>query len=297
MMINSGRRGWSGRLLRIPVLILAFTMVVPYYWMLTGAFKSVPELLKNPPTFYVARPTLNNFYDPLGNRPPDHIEGLFQRLTGAPLRFGTYYLNSLFISTTITILSLILASAAAYVLAKHRFPGRDLFFLFFVASMMVPWQVTIIPNFLTMKYLGWINTYWALLVPALPKAFVVFFLRQYMLSLPDELLDAARIDGAGEVRIWWQIVLPLVGPALTAMSIFVVLNEWNNFVWPLIIVQDAAHGTLPLALSQLSSTLSGPTTMGVMMAAALLVSLPTLLMFTLFQRQFIRGIALSGLKG
>lgn len=296
-MVGSRRWGWGGTLLRIPLLILALTMLMPYYWMLIGAFKPVPELLKNPPTFYVARPTLNNFYDPLGNRPPDHVEGLFQRLTAAPLRFGTYYLNSLFVSATITILSLILASAAAYVLAKHRFPGRALFFLIFVASMMVPWQVMIIPNFLTMKHLGWINTYWGLVVPALPKAFVVFFLRQYMLSLPDELLDAARIDGAGEVRIWWQIVLPLVRPALTAMSIFVVLNEWNNFVWPLIIVQDAAHGTLPLALAQLSSTLSGQATMGVIMAAALLVSLPTLLMFALFQRQFMQGIALSGLKG
>jgi ABC-type glycerol-3-phosphate transport system permease component len=283
--------------LYIPIVLMAIVMLIPYYWMVTGAFKTVPELLRTPPTFLLENPTTNNFYDPLGNTPPDHTEGLFQRFTDMPGGFGRAYANSVFVSTTVTISVLLLASLTSYVLAKHQFPGRNFFFLLFIASMMVPWQVQLIPSYLLMRNLGWINTFAALIIPALPKAFVVFFLRQYMLSLPDELLDAARIDGANELRIWWQVVLPLCRPALIAMGIFMFLGEWNNFVWPLIIMQAAENRTLPLALSLLNSTISGAATMGVIMAAALLVSFPTLMLFIIFQKQFVQGIALTGLKG
>ena len=296
-MVGSKQSHLSSTLLSLPVYVLALTMLIPYYWMVSGAFKPVPELVQNPPTFIVESPTFNNFYDPVGNTQPGHVEGLFQRFTDAPLRFGTFFLNSVVISSAITILSLLIASATAFVLAKYRLPGGNILFIIILASMMVPWQVMFIPNFLTIRDLGWINTYWALIIPALPKAFVVFFLRQYMLSIPDELIDAGRIDGANDIRIWWQLVLPLVGPALAAMAIFVVINEWNNFVWPLIVVQDTAHATLPLALARLNSTLTGPQTMGVIMAGAFLASLPTLLVFLIFQRQFIEGVALTGVKG
>ncbi len=284
----------------VPVLLFAVLVLMPYLWMVLGAFKPVAELSKSPPTFYIEQPTLNNFYDPLGGQKiPNHVEGIFQRFQDTPGGFGRYYFNSIFVTTCVTIGSLLLASLAAFVLAKHQFPGRQLFFILFLASMMVPWQVTLIPGYLIMSQLHWINTFQGLIVPALPKAFVVFFLRQYMISLPDELLDAARIDGAGEFRIWWQIIVPLVRPALVAMGIFVLLGEWNNFVWPLIIVQSADNRTLPLALSLLTSSVqgSGAQTMGVLMVAALLVSLPTLVLFLVFQRQFIRGIALTGIKG
>lgn len=297
-MVGSTRASKLGQVLRAPFYLLAFLMLVPYYWMVIGAFKPVPELIKNPPTFYIEQPTTNNFYDPLGNTPPDHIEGLFQRFEQAPLRFFTFFLNSLFITTSITILSLLIASAAAYVLAKHHVPGGSLIFLTILASMMVPWQVNFIPNFITIKNLGWISTYQGLIVPALAKAFAVFFLYQYIKSsIPDELIDAAKIDGAREVRIWWQIVLPLIGPAIAAMAIFAALNEWNNFVWPLVVVQDDVHATLPLALARLNSMLGGPQTMGVIMAGALLASLPTLILFLSFQKQFVEGVALSGVKG
>ncbi len=296
-MVGENRRTFWGVFGKIPFILLALTMLVPYYWMAIGSLKPVPELLRAPPTFTVENPTLNNFYDPLGNTPPNHVEGLFQRFENVPWRFGTFYANSVLVTVVNTVVSLIFASAAAYVLAKLKIPGRNVIFLIVVASMMVPWQVTIIPNFLTMRDFGWINTYTALIVPALAKAFAVFFLRQSMLSLPNELLDAARIDGAGEVRIWWSIVLPLVRPALTAMAIFVVLGEWNNFLWPLIVVQDDAHATLPLILARLSNTLLSPATTGVVMVAALLTSLPTVIFFLIFQRQFVEGIALTGVKG
>lgn len=281
----------------IPIVIMAMVMLVPYYYMVIGAFKPVPELARVPITFTIDHPTLNNFFDELGNTPPDHAEGLFQRFRDTPGGFARIYLNSIFVSTTVTVGVLLLASLTSFILAKHHFPGRSFFFLLFIASMMVPWQVMLIPSYLIMRDLGWINTFQALIIPALPKAFVVFFLRQYMLSLPDELLDAARIDGAGELRIWWQVVLPLCRPALVAMGIFMFLGEWNNFVWPLIVIQSAENRTLPLALSLMNSTMSSATTMGVIMSATLLVSLPTLIVFIIFQKQFVQGIALTGMKG
>jgi multiple sugar transport system permease protein len=288
----------SRPLMYIPVLVLAVLVMMPYLWMVMGAFKPIPELNKVPPTFYIENPTLNSFYDPLGGKGIElHVEGILQRFQQTPGGFGRYYLNSIFVTITITVGVLLLGSLAAFVLAKHSFPGRNFFFLLFVASMLVPWQVLLIPGFLLVQQLGWINTFTGLIIPALPKAFVVFFLRQYMMSLPDELLDAARIDGAGEFRIWWQIVLPLVRPALIAMSIFVLLGEWNNFVWPLIVIQSSDNRTLPLALALLNSALNGASNQGVLMAAAMLVSLPTVLLFLIFQKQFIRGIALTGVKG
>jgi multiple sugar transport system permease protein len=162
---------------------------------------------------------------------------------------------------------------------------------------MVPWQVGFIPNFITVFKLGWLNTYTAFIIPAIPNAFSVFFLRQYMQTLPDELLDAARIDGANEWRIWLQIILPQVGPALAALTIYSVLNEWNNFVWPLIVAQTPNMQTLPVALSTLNSVASGPRNMGVFMVASLLTSIPAVTIFLAFQRQFIQSIARSGIKG
>lgn len=347
----------------IPVMALAVVTFLPYYWMVIGSLKPVPELRQNPPTFFVEKPSLNNFYDVQRITPPDHQLGIFQRFPETPCTFCQklaaglrdpigihdvdvkftkilglrirphfqghiglgvrvrlleeaggffrFYVNSIGISTTITVLVLIIGSLAAFVLAKHQFPGRRLFFIFFIASMMVPWQVMLIPGFLLMRDIGkcsefvsgcaaansWIDSYWALIIPALPKAFVVFFMVQFMKSIPDELLDAARIDGANEFKIWWRIVIPLIRPALVAMSIFVFLGEWNNFVWPLIIIQSAEKRTLPLALSTIATGLNGATNVGVVMASALLVSLPTLLMFIIFQKQFVRGIAFTGLKG
>ena len=168
-----------------------------------------------------------------------------------------------------------------------------------LASMMLHWEVGIIPNYLTVQGFGWTKEYWTYLgyiIPALPMAFAVFFLRQYITTIPDELLDAARIDGANELFIWWSIILPLITPALAAMSIFMALGQWNNFMWPLIIVQEDAYATLPLALARMNSSMSGPLNMGVLMAGSLLASLPTIVLFLVFQRQFVEGVTLTGIK-
>ncbi len=281
-------------LTRLPFLILALTMVVPYYFMLTGAFKTVQELTSFPPTFWPAEWTLRNFYDEQYLEPL-HTKGLFQYFDKAPLRFGTPMLNSIFIAVTNTVVSLTMASMIAYVLAKRHVPGGNFIFLLILASYMIPWPVTLIPNFLTISALKWVNTYWGLLVPSWVSAFAVFFLRQYMLSIPDDLIDAARIDGASELRTWWQVILPLTTPALTALAIFSVLGNWNNFVWPLIIVQEQSLSTVPLAMRDLSGIMS-QTTVGAIMVGAMLASLFPMILFLAFQRQFVDNIAMGAVK-
>ncbi|MGJ6963975.1 carbohydrate ABC transporter permease [Streptosporangium sp. G11] len=290
------RTGWA----KAPLYLLAVTMVVPFYWMVITAFKPVSEITRNPPSFIPESPTTVGYSDPewlpdVDN--PGHVAGLFQRFTEVELGFWRFAINSVVIAAVVTVLALLAASLAAYVITKHDIKGRRVIFLMILGSMMIPWQATLVPNYLVVRNLGWIDSYLGYIVPAIPKAFVVFFLVQYLQSIPNDLIEAARIDGAGEWRIWWQVVLPLLRPALAAMSIFVMLNEWNNFLWPLIIVESDQMANLPVALARLNSAFTGAQHMGVIMAASLLASLPTVVFFLLFQKHFTRGIAMSGLKG
>ena len=297
---TSVRSKVAAKLPYLPLILAAIVMLAPYYWMVIGAFKSFPELEAPIPTFYVAHPTLDSFYNPNwipGSNATQEIQGLFQSYPQVQGGFLRFYANSLFIAVANTILGLVIASLAAYVLAKHQFPGRNFLFLVILASLMVPWQVALIPSFIIVRDLGWIDNYLALIIPAIPKAYTLFFLRQYMLSIPDELIDAARVDGAHEFRIWWQIMLPLIVPALIAMGLFLFLGEWNNLVWPLIVIQTGEMKTLPVVMSTMVSQMSTPINLGLVMAASLLVSLPTLILFLIFQKQFVRGIALTGIKG
>ncbi|MBC8171182.1 MAG: carbohydrate ABC transporter permease [Anaerolineae bacterium] len=297
-MINPGRSSMVlGRVGLGVALVLAVFTLIPYYWMVLGAFKTIPELNRVPPTFIIEQPTLNSFYDPLGELPPDHTKGLLQLYPGTQGGFMRYMFNSFMVSGSITVCSLFIAALGAFVLAKHHFPGRQFLFVMFVASMMIPWQVTIIPNFLNVSSLGWLDTFWVLLIPALPKAFALFFLRQYMMSLPDEMLEAGRLDGASEFRIFRSIILPLVGPALVSMGLFIWLGEWNNLVWPLVTIRSEEMRTLPLIMTTMIDPFSGASKQGVAMVAALLTSIPTLVLFIIFQKQFVQGIAVVSVKG
>lgn len=297
-MVGERRHPLISWLIKLPFLILAISVMIPYYWMLTGAFKTLPEIIRNPPTFVVRDPTLKNFLNPdYADGKVGEWMGLFQRYTEG-LGFWGFYLNSLMVTVFVVVISLLLASLVAYILVKHPFPGSNLLFLALLGSMMVPWEVTIIPNFLTIRDLGWINTYWALLIPGLAKAFVVFFFRQAILAIPGSLIDAARIDGAGEIRIWWRVALPMLRPAIAAIAIPVALAEWNNFLWPLLVINDSSHATLPLALGKLAGNLTyDPKVAGVLMAASLLVSIPAVVFFLAFQRQFVQGLSVGATKG
>lgn len=285
---------------RLPIYLLTFVMIAPYYWMITSSFKSVKELQVVPPTLWPKKWITGNYYDPNFdplNYKQDVMQGLFQRYPDLKFGFFRFIINSVVVNISITVLTLFVGSLAAYVVSKHRFKGKKAVYLVIIGSMMIPWQVGLIPGFLLMDTFGWLNTFWAYIVPALPKAFIVFFLTQYLTSIPDELVEAARIDGASEFTIYFRIILPLLKPALIAMMIFTAIGEWNNFLWPLIITTSQDMATLPVALANLKNAGAGNIgTQGVIMAASLITSIPTIALYFATQKHFIRGIALSGLK-
>lgn len=297
------KKRWWSKFSRIPLYILTIVMVAPYYWMITSSFKAVQELREVPPTLWPRDWTFANYFNSnFGNvnfnsTDPSNQRGLFQRFEDQQFGFFHFVFNSFFIVISITLLTLFVASLAAYVISKHRMRGKRFIYLVIIGSMMVPWQVGLIPNFLTMSSLNWINTYWAYIVPAIPKAFIVFFLVQYLASIPDELIESARIDRAGEFTIYWRIIVPLMKPALIAMMIFAAIGEWNNFLWPLIIANSESMWNLPVALSSLRNDGAGNIgSQGIIMGASLIASIPTVILFLVAQKHFIRGIALSGIK-
>ncbi len=262
----------------IIIIVGVISMLIPFYWMLITSLKPKSELLVYPPRFWV-----NNL----------SFEGY--RLLFETVPFGRYFFNSSFVTLAVTAGNLIFGAMTGFSLAKHQFPGRNLVFAIFLASMMVPWQVNLIPGFVLVSKLGWLNTYQGLVIPHLAGAFGIFLMRQYSLSIPTEIMDAARIDGAGEFMIFFKIALPELKPGLAALGIFTFLGQWNNFVWHLVIVQTSNMRTLPLALSVLSGQFGGDLNM--LMGAAALTAFPVILVFLFFQRYFVRGIALSGMKG
>jgi ABC-type glycerol-3-phosphate transport system permease component len=195
-------------------------------------------------------------------------------------------------------ISLFLCSLAGFAFAKYEFRFKSPLFMIIIASMMIPWQAILVPLYVLMVRIGWVNSYLALWVPWMATAFGIFLMRQYMLSLPDELLDAGRIDGAGEFRLYWQIALPLATPALSAFGIILFLQQWTNFLWPLIILNTENKFTLPIGLAALVSQLSNfRVEWGAIMVAATLTTLPILIVFLLLQRAFISGLTLGSVKG
>ncbi|MHC4718333.1 MAG: carbohydrate ABC transporter permease, partial [Planctomycetota bacterium] len=208
--------------------------------------------------------------------------------------FGRFYLNSLFISLAITLGQVSTSALAAYAFSRLRWRGRDTFFLAYLATMMIPAAVTIVPTFVLMKMLGWFNTYRALILPALFSAYGTFMLRQFFLSLPADLEDAARIDGCGKLRVWLHVILPLSKPALATLATFTFLASWGSFQWPLFATQSMDMKVLPIGLSAFQDKFS--VQYNLLMAASLIVMVPTLLVFLFNQRFFTRGIQLSGMK-
>lgn len=204
------------------------------------------------------------------------------------------FLNSVLVSTAVTCFNVITCTMAGYSFAKFHYCGRDVLFICVLATLMVPIQVILVPLFVLVKSFGWLNTYWGLIVPAGTSAFGVFLMRQYFLTVPSDLMEAARIDGCGEFRIFCDIMLPLVRPALSTLVIFIFMNNWNSFLWPLLVVNKESIMTLPLGIAAFESTYS--TNFPELMAVSIASTLPVLVTFLLMQRQFIEGIALSGLK-
>lgn len=254
-------------------------MAVPFLWMVVTALKTDPEAFAFPPKLVPGSPQWKNYADAMSIAP-----------------FARFFFNSAFISLCVTAGSLLLNSLAAFAFAKYPFKGRDTLFIAMLATMMIPGQVTMIPSFFLLKHLAWLDTYTGLIVPGLASAFGIFFLRQAMLTIPSDYLDAARLDGASELSIYRRVALPIVKPAIATLGVFTFLGVWNDFLGPLIVVKSEEMKTLPLAISALSAghyVMSWP----LMMAGASFVIIPVLIVYLFAQRYFVEGIAAGGLKG
>ncbi len=255
----------------------AVSMLLPFAWMISTSLKAGSEIFLWPPRWIPSVIRWDNYATAWNSAP-----------------WGRYFLNTLFVATTVTALTLLVCSLAAYSFARLRFPGRDLFFLALLGTMMIPGQVTIIPNFVIVKRLGWYNNYWGLIIPEAGGAFGVFLLRQYFLSIPFELEDAARIDGASRLRIIFSIILPLSRPALSVLTLFSFMGSWNAFLWPLIITNTDLLRVVQIGLAVFRMEES--TQYHLLMAASTYVVLPVIILFLLVQKQFIQGIQLTGMK-
>jgi multiple sugar transport system permease protein len=213
--------------------------------------------------------------------------------------FGRFYVNSAIVSFTITIVQLLTCSLGAYAFARLRFPGRGAIFMVYLATMMVPFQVTLVPLFIIIRELGWIDTYLALTVPFFFSAFGTFLLRQYFLTIPHDLDDAARIDGAGFFGVYWRVIMPLSGPALATLGIFVFLYFWNLLLWPLVVINSTELRTIPFGLAMFVGQAAGNQIVNwnQLMAASTVAVVPVLIIFVAGQKYFVRGITLTGIKG
>jgi multiple sugar transport system permease protein len=257
--------------------LLALVTALPLLWMVSASLMPTGEAMSLPPRLLPSQPTLVHYAD------------LFARLS-----IGRAFGNTLLLASLITGVSLLCNSMAGYTFAKLRFRGRGRLFALLLATLVVPPQVTVLPLFLEVRALGLVNSFGGVLVAGIATVFGIFLIRQFALAIPDELLDAARLDGASELRIYWTIVLPLLRPILVTLGVFTFLAAWNDFMWPLVVLTEESKYTLPLALANLSGEHVQDTEL--MLAGAVITVLPVLLLFLAVQRHYIEGILLGGVK-
>lgn len=269
-----------GTLTYAVLTIGAIIMILPFFWMISSSFMTSQEILARPVVWFPATLRLDAY-----------------RSLSSAIPLGRMYLNSTIVTSLTAIGILLTSSLAGYGFAKFQFPGRDTLFLLVLATMMIPFFVVMIPVFYLISKFHWINSYQGLIVPNIVTAFGIFLMRQYMLSLPDEVLDAARVDGASEFQIYWRIVIPLSTPVIGALGILAVVYQWNTFLWPLIVARDANMWTIPVGLNSLQVYASNADVINMQMAGAALAIVPVIVVFLLLQRYFVRGIALTGMKG
>jgi len=262
--------------LQATLLLGSLIMLTPFFLMLLVSLVPLSAFMSR--NFSLDQFTLSNYVD-----------------TFRAVPFGRYYLNSAIVAVSTTSLQILIASLAAFAFARLRFRGRDTIFMFYLATLMIPFQVTMIPNFLIITKLHWYNTFYALIIPSLFSAFSTFLLRQYYRGLPLDLDEAARMDGASSLRIWWQIILPLSGPAIAALAIFVFQGSWNEFLWPLVVTTTDNMRTIPIGLSSFQGQYG--TAWNLLMAGSVIAVLPVLIIYMLGQNWFVKGITLSGMGG
>ncbi len=260
------------------LVIGAILILIPYVWMISGSFKTEGEIFSSGLNVIPAQFAVDN-YVKAWNRTP----------------LGRYMLNSFIMAGTETLLVLCTSVLAGYAFARLRFPGRDLLFMLVLGTMMIPTQVTMIPSFILIKWLGWIDTFQGLIVPRAVMAFGIFLMRQFFMSIPFELEEAARIDGCSRLRLLTQIMLPLTGPAVATLAIFSFTNSWNEFFWPLIVSTSDATKTIQVALAAMKGGEMVEWTL--VLPTVTLSALPTLVIYLCLQRYFTKGVVMSGIKG
>lgn len=274
------RNNWLLTLAGYAGMIFCLLIIgLPVYWMIIGAFKSNAEIYQIPPTWIPEAPTVGNFG---------------AAWTAAP--FGRYYINTLITTIFGSGFEIFFAITTAYAFVFLRFPKKEWLFLVLLAALMVPTQVTVLPNYITVARLGWINSYQGIVVPGASVAYGAFLLRQYYRTLPIEILDAARVDGADHLRTLWSIVLPLAKPAIVSFGLLSIVSKWNDFLWPLLVTNTKEMRVLPIGIYWLRVE-EGAIEWGVVMAGSLFVVLPVLLIFLYAQRYIVEGIAAGAVKG
>lgn len=279
---NSLRKSWRKSIVYACLIIGAAVSSFPFFWMVSTALKTPEQVLAIPIRWIPDPMTLENF------------EAAFRRFD-----FLRYFLNTLFISASVTILSVIICSLAGYAFAKKRFWGRDIIFNILLATLTIPGAVLMVPLFQVILNLGWINSYVGIIVPFCVSVTNIFLMRQYISTIPSELEEAARIDGASEIGIWWRIILPLSKPAIATVAIFSFVGAWDGFLWPLIVLKQKEMWTLNVALGLLQSEFIAAegSPWGIMMAGSILVILPLIGVFLSLQRYFLSGLTIGAVKG
>jgi multiple sugar transport system permease protein len=274
-----GRRlSWGNMLISAVIVVIGLIVFVPLLWMTLSSFKSVDETLTPIVRWLPSQWHFSNYTQVFNDN-----------------QFGTYFKNSVVVAASVTVINLAISSLAGYGLAKFSFPGRTLLLLFFLAILMIPFQVIVIPVYIVVRQLGWINSYWGLIVPGGVSAFGVFFMRQSISVLPNELFEAARLDGAGEILIYLRVLLPLCSPSLAALAVLTFLGSWNNLLWPLLVIQSDGLKTLPLGLAQMATGQYG-IQYNLLMTGAVISSIPVMVVFLATRRFFVRGIAMGAIK-
>ena len=259
------------------LLAVALLFVFPVFWLVTGAFKPPDDTIANPPLIWPQRWTLDNFS---------------QVFTTVP--FGRWIFNTALVAGTVTVVALLFHSMAAYSLARLKFPGRGILFVLIISTLMIGFPVILVPLFILVKNLHWINTYWALIIPNIFNAYGIFLLRQFYLGIPRELEEAATIDGTSLAGIYFRIILPLSRPILSALAIFFFLANWNFFLWPLVVTTDADLQVLQVGIATFSSQYGSA--WNLILAASLIATLPIVLLFAFFQRYIVESVKMSGMK-
>jgi multiple sugar transport system permease protein len=256
---------------------VAAVTVFPFIWMVLNSLKTNAEVSAYPPSLFPSRLAWHNYVEVFTSVP-----------------FGRYFANSFFVATSVTVLALLFHSMAAYSFARLRFPGRKTWFGTILATLMVPFAITLIPSFIIVKSLGWLNTYWALIIPAIFNAFGIFLLRQFYLGLPAELEEAARLDGASAARIFWYIAVPLSRPILATLGVLSWLANWNSYLWPLVVCQTQNMKVIQVGIASFAG--EHTTDWQLIMAGSTIAAVPCLLLYAFMQRYLVEGVKLSGLK-